>query len=51
MLFNQLSITFSTALNHLKLYGDNTLTDNKNTFFLNPVIEYITRAKRYVMIT
>ena len=35
------------ALTHLLLYGDNTLTDNTNTFLLNSVIEYITSTKRY----
>ena len=29
------------ALTHLLLYGDNSLTDNTNTFILNSVIEYI----------
>ena len=35
------------ALTHLSLYGDNTLTDNTNTFLLNSVIEYITSTKRF----
>ena len=35
------------ALTHLLLYGDNTLTDNTNTFLLNSVIEYITSTKRF----
>ena len=35
------------ALTHLLLYGDNTLTDNTNTFLLNSVIEYITSAKPF----
>ena len=34
------------ALTHLLLYGDNILTDNKNTFLLNSVTEYITSTKR-----
>ena len=35
------------ALAHLLIYGDNTLTDNTNTFFLNSVIECTTSAKRF----
>ena len=35
------------ALTHLLLYGNNTLTDNTNTFFLNSVNEYITSTKRF----
>ena len=31
----------------LLLYGDNTLTDNIDTFLLNSVIEYITSTKRF----
>ena len=34
------------ALAHLLLQGDNTLTDNANTFLLISAIEYIT-AKRF----
>ena len=34
-------------LTHLLLYGDNTLTDNTNTFLLNSFIEYITSTKRF----
>ena len=35
--------TFTSLL----LYGDNTLTDNIDTFLLNSVIEYITSTKRF----
>ena len=35
------------ALTHLLLYGNNTLTDNANTFLLNSVIEYITSTKHF----
>ena len=34
-------------LAHLLLYGDNTLTDNTNTFLLNSVIESTTSTKRF----
>ena len=35
------------ALTHLLLYGDNTLTENRNNFLLNSVIEYTTSTKRF----
>ena len=38
------------ALTRLLLYGDNTLTDNTNTFLLNSVIEYIISAKRLTIL-
>ena len=37
--------TNKDVLTHLLLYGDNTLTDNTNTFLLNCVIEYKTSTK------
>ena len=43
---NFLSIN-EDALTDLLLHGNNTLTDNTNTFLLNPVIEYITSTKRF----
>ena len=35
------------ALTHLLLYGDNTLTDIRNTFLVNSFIEYITSTKLF----
>ena len=35
------------ALTHLLLHGDNTSTDNTNTFLLNYFIQYITLTKRF----
>ena len=35
------------ALTHVLLYGNNTLTDNPNTFLLNSVIEYIASTKNF----
>ena len=35
------------ALTRLLLYGNDTSTDNTNTFLLNCVIEYITSTKRF----
>ena len=35
------------ALIHLLLYGDNSLTVNRNTFLLNSVIEYIISTERF----
>ena len=35
------------ALTHLLLYGHNILTENRNTFLSNSVIEYITSAKHF----
>ena len=43
---NCLSI-YEDALTHLLLYGHNILTENRNTFLSNSVIEYITSAKHF----